>query len=366
MSLHRFRGDLKFALQAGRKGFVDEWAAGRYPFPVDWHIYPSNVCNHKCTWCMFRQPAGGAGTPEQDIRVQLRQGLLFRAVNDAAETGAILTHFSGGGEPLLHRETLRAMQTAQEFGLTVALSTNGRLLTPEVAEACDHLRISLNAGTPGQHHKTNHGGDPTDKGDWEIILQNISESAPACRGDVGLGFVVDHENLYDILPFVKVATEVLQPVNGRQRFVHIRPAFYFDKAKDQQVRAHMPYALKQCEAAREKYGGRGVEIHALTSAFDGFWTPRTYSACKAVLTGICLRATGDFAVCQDRPDLSFGTGYREGQAFRDIWGSPEHLAVVDRITMHDELNRCPRCVWNGRNEILNDLMYQDHARWAMI
>lgn len=366
MRLDRFRGDLKIAFAIGERGYVREWERGRYPFPVDWHIYPSNVCNHKCTWCMFRQPAGGVGTPEQDIRVQLPDELLFRAVNDAADTGAKLVHFSGGGEPLLHKKTLEAMRTATGFGLTVALSTNGRLLTPEIAAQCDHLRISLNAGTAKQHHKTNHGGDPTDKGDWEIILENIARSSPEARGDVGLGFVVDHENLYDIPEFVKVAVEVLTPVKGRQRFVHIRPAFYHDKSKDQQVRAFMPYALKLCHQAREKYGGRGVDIYALTSSFDGYWTPRTYASCKAVLTGICLRATGDFAVCQDRTDLTFGAGYRLGQPFREIWGSPEHLAVVDRITIHEELSRCPRCVWNGRNEILNDLMYRDTVRWSLI
>ncbi len=366
MNLHRFRGDLKFAFAAGERGYVKAWTNNRFPFPLDWHIYPSNVCNHKCTWCMFRQPAGGAGTPEQDIRVQLPDDVLFRAVSDAGETGAQLVHFSGGGEPLLHRQTLAAMEQAKGLRLTVALSTNGRLLTPAVASKCDHLRVSLNAGTAKQHHKTNHAGDPNDRGDFDEIIERVRESAQYAAGDVGLGFVVDHENLYDILPFVKLAVEILKPVNGRQRFVHIRPAFYFDSEKDKQVRAFMPYILKLCDEAREKYGGRGVEIHAVTSGFDGYWTPRSYQSCKAILTGICLRATGDFAVCQDRTDLTFGAGYRHGQPFREIWGSPEHLAVVDTIVQHGELERCPRCVWNGRNEMLNDLMHNDRVRWKMV
>ncbi len=55
--------------------------------------------------------------------------------------------FEGGGEPLINKHTLEALRLANDLGIKTAMSTNGRLLTPEIAASVDYLRVSLNAGT---------------------------------------------------------------------------------------------------------------------------------------------------------------------------------------------------------------------------
>lgn len=366
MNLDRFN-PMKLLAHADR---LDTIVAGGLPMPLDWHIYPSNVCNHACTWCMFRKPAGGDGLVEQfDFRVKLSRPVLLRAVADAARTGAVQIEFAGGGEPLLNRHTLEALALAQELAagrpaghrnaLKVTLTTNGSGLTPEVAALCDSIRVSLNAGTAKQHTATNHGGQPGHPGDWESILHRIADAVPARRGDIGLAFVVDHENYQDILPFCHIAAGL------GVDFVHIRPAFYWEADLDAQVRAVMPQALKICQLAQWQLRDTPLQIKAITEKFDGHWTPRSYTRCRAVLTGITLRATGDFAVCQDRTDLSFGAAYAAGATFEEVWGSPEHRAVVERITADGELQKCPRCVWNNRNTLI-DAWERDDLRIALV
>lgn len=344
-------------------------AAGEHPYPVDWHIFPSNKCNHKCTWCMYRQNG-----EQFDFPVLLPRETLLRAVGDAARTGATLIHFSGGGEPLINKHTIEAMRLAQalaserparELPLKIALSTNGRLLTPEVAGLVDYIRVSLNAGTAKQHTATNHAGDGP--GDWDEIIQRIEACAPLARQDIGLGYVVDYENYGDIYEFCKIASRILgQTSPSRQRFVHIRPGFYYESAKDEATKAIMPEAFEASERAKRDFGHL-IDIYAIAEKFDGYWTPRKFSKCRAVLTGTCLRATGDFAVCQDRTDLSFGAKYKRGTPFEDIWGSPEHLTMLARL--HDgaggELPICPRCVWGGRNTLI-DSIEADTLRIALV
>jgi MoaA/NifB/PqqE/SkfB family radical SAM enzyme len=303
---------------------------------------------------MFRQNGEQADHP-----VQLPRALLRRAVDDAVDTGAVLMHFSGGGEPLLNRHTLETMQYAVARGLKVALTTNGSLLTPAVAATVDYLRVSLNAGTARQHQATNHGGDPDHPGDWLQILQNVRDAVPAKRQDIGLGFVVDHENWPDIYPFCRRAAEL------GVDFVHIRPAFYFDPAADAATRAAMERALVECDLAQRKFGDQ-IQIFAITEKFDGYWTPRTYDQCKAIWTGVCLRATGDFAVCQDRTDLTFGQDWAGGASFASVWRSPARQALVDQIRSPGELERCPRCVWNTRNVILKEVFEDDALRLALV
>lgn len=346
MDIHRFN-PYKILAHADRLRSITQ---GGEPYPIDWHVYPSNICNHQCTWCMFRQNG-----EQFDFRVTLPRAVLLRAVDDAARTGAVLMHFSGGGEPLINKATPEAMERAGALGLKVAMSTNGRLLTPEVAALVDYIRVSLNAGTPEQHTATNHGG--VGPGDWHTILENIAGAVPRAKQDVGLGFVVDYENYQDIYQFVEVASKILgKTTPERQRFVHIRPGFYYDAEKDAKTRAIMPQAFALCEQARVDFGDT-IGVHAITEKFDGFWTPRSYNRCRAIWTGTTLRATGDFAVCQDRTDLVWGQtpSYKAGASFEECWHSAERRAVAARIHAGGELDACPRCVWNNRNHIIDAL-----------
>src|SRR5262245_8863330 len=93
---HRFN-PLKILAHADR---LREVAAGGEPYPLDWHVYPSNICNHQCTWCMFRQ-----NREQFDYAVRLPREVLFRYVADARRLGGTVIHFSGGGEPLLNKAT---------------------------------------------------------------------------------------------------------------------------------------------------------------------------------------------------------------------------------------------------------------------
>lgn len=341
---HRFNS-LKILAYADRLRAIVQ---GKMPYPIDWHIYPTNACNHSCAWCMFRQNGEQAEHP-----AELPRDLFMRAVGDAARTGARLIHLSGGGEPLLNRHTLEAILMAERLGLAVALSTNGSLLTPGIAAHVDFVRVSLNAGTEEQHTRTNHsaGGAP----DWERIVANIAACVPHRKRDLGLSFVADHDNYRDIYPFCALAAD------AGVDFVHIRPAFWYDSESDRRTRGAMAPALEECERARADFGDK-LAIHAITEKFDGHWSPRRYDACLAALTGTCLTATGDFAVCQDRTDLRFGAAYKEGASFEEVWLFQGHQRVVASLISPGALDRCPRCVWNKRNEIIQEVFIRDEMR----
>jgi MoaA/NifB/PqqE/SkfB family radical SAM enzyme len=329
---------------------------GEMPYPIEWVVYPSNKCNHVCVWCMFRQNG-----EQFDYSVTLPRATLLRFVADAARLGGTVIQFEGGGEPLINKHTLEALQLANSLGIKTAMSTNGRLLTPEIAACVDYLRISLNAGTAAQHYATNHAGQG--KGDFDEIISRVRTAVPHKRKDISLGFVVDYENYKEIPTFCDLAADI------GVDFVHIRPAFYFDPEQDAQVRAIMPTALKLCQLAQWNHRNDALKIYAITEKFEGYWTPRTYHACRAVWTGVTLRATGDFAVCKDRTDLVWGQhpSYKAGATFEECWHSDERRALVASI--HDgvggELSACPRCVWGSRNTLI-DAIERDDLRIALV
>lgn len=330
---------------------------GGEPYPIEWVVYPSNICNHACVWCMFRQNGEQFG----ENRVTLARDLLLRFVGDAARLGGSVIQFEGGGEPLLNKHTLEALRLANSLGIKTAMSTNGRLLTPEIAQAVDYLRISLNAGTAAQHRQTNHAGEG--KGDFDEIIERVRVALPHKRKDAALAFVIDADNYREIPAFCDLAASL------GVDFVHLRPAFWFDPEEDSRVRSIMPDALKLCQLAQWTHRDHPLTIYAITEKFDDYWKPRSWHACRAVWTGVTLRATGDFAICKDRTDLVWGRApsYKAGATFEDCWHSDERRALV--ATLHDgqdgELAACPRCVWGPRNRVL-DAIERDDLRIALV
>lgn len=359
-SFHRFQS-LKILAHYDR---LEAITRGEMPYPIEWVVYPSNRCQHRCVFCLFRHPSPDGHIEQFDNAVILPRATLLRFVEDAARLGGTVIQFEGGGEPLINKHTAGALRLANERGIKTAMSTNGRLLTPEIAATVDYLRISLNAGTAEQHWKTNHGADVRDSGDWDIIIDNIRRVVSHCRGDISLAFVIDPGNYRDILPFCHLAAEL------GVGFVHIRPAFYTEPDMDAQVRAVMPEALALCDQARADLAGHPLEIYAITDKFDGYWTPRTYHRCLAVWTGVTLRASGDFAVCKDRTDLTFGhnPSYALGATFEECWHSEERRTLVSSI--HDgpggHLSACPRCVWTKRNDIIERVFVNDDMRLDLV
>lgn len=346
--LHRFNS-LKILRHYDK---LEQITQGGEPYPIEWVVYPSNKCNHACSFCMFRQNG-----EQFDFPVILPRKTLLRFVEDAARLGGTVIQFEGGGEPLINKHTAEALRLANERGIKTAMSTNGRLLTPEIAATVDYMRISLNAGTADQHWRTNHGANPKDKGDWEIIIDNVRRAMPHRRKDMSLAFVLDYGNYQDIPVFCQLAADI------GVDFVHIRPAFHYDAGDDAKVRAIMPEALNLCDQARSELAGHPLKIFAITGKFEGYWSPRTYSRCRAIWTGVTLRATGDFAVCKDRTDLVFGKepSYALGATFEECWHSEERRALVGNI--HDgeggQLNACPRCVWHSRNMVIDSIERDD-------
>jgi MoaA/NifB/PqqE/SkfB family radical SAM enzyme len=355
---HRFQS-LKILTHADRLRSIAE---GGEPYPIEWVVYPSNRCNHRCVFCLYRHAAPDGSIEQFDYAVILPRATLLRFVEDAARLGGTVIQFEGGGEPLINKATPEALRLANELGIKTAMSTNGRLLTPAIAATVDYLRISLNAGTAEQHWKTNHGADVTDTGDWDIIIDNIRHSLPHKRKDVGLAFVIDAENYRDIPAFCRLAADL------GVDFVHLRPAFYYGATEDAAVRAVMSEALALCDQMRAELAGDPLQIFAITEKFAGYWSPRTYSRCRAIWTGVVLRATGDFAVCKDRTDLVWGGAYRGGATFEEVWHSEGRRALVSQI--HDGeggiLPSCPRCVWTTRNALIESAFVNDDMRIALV
>lgn len=316
---------------------------GEIPYPVVWHIYPTNICPLNCTFCIMR---------EEKIlyrNVSLSERTMGKIASDASTHNIKLVHFSGGGEPLVHPSTRVVAKQLRQQGVKVALSTNGVLLKESDAEFFDHIRISIDAASPKVFEQTKHGN-------FDMIIENVHNMIQyrnkfKPQTDIGLGYVVTVENIPETAKFVKLGEKL-----GCD-FIHFRPCYYKDDEQNAKLReSFLSATLKMKQIASKTIK---PSIYWVDYKFSGFWTSRNYSKCRATPLQAVLSATGEFIVCQD---VFIRFGDYNKQSFNEVWFSEEHKNAMEKI----DITRCPRCVENFHNEVIEHMFLDNECRNELI
>ena len=123
--------------------------SGMYRPVVFWNLTDS--CNLNCTHCYNR--SGPGRTTEGELTTAEALGLI----DDLAEMGVPLILFTGG-EPLMREDIWELAQHARKKGIKIALSTNGTLITLDVARrikecGIEYAGISLDGAQARTHDR---------------------------------------------------------------------------------------------------------------------------------------------------------------------------------------------------------------------
>lgn len=148
---------------------LSHWLRGDLIYPIYAEISPTGACNHRCVFCgldfMGYKP------------VFLDADLLKMRLTEMGSLGLKSVMFAGEGEPFLHRRMAEIIHhTSQEAGIDVALTSNGVLMRPDLAERVlpdtTWIKISVNAGTP-ETYAAIHGTKPDD---FEKACANMEQA----------------------------------------------------------------------------------------------------------------------------------------------------------------------------------------------
>jgi radical SAM protein with 4Fe4S-binding SPASM domain len=116
---------------------------------VFWNL--TDRCNLACTHCYSRSG------PDRDTKNELSTAEALALIDDFSEMGVPLILFSGG-EPLLREDIWELARHAHAKGIKMALSTNGTLITADIAgkiKECGiaYAGISLDGATAATHDR---------------------------------------------------------------------------------------------------------------------------------------------------------------------------------------------------------------------
>ena len=335
---------------------IEDIVKGNIPSPIEWVIYPSNICGYRCGHCIMAEI-------QKDFREMLTKEAMARIPGDALRHNVKCVKFTGGGDPLLNPYTIETARKVKELGILVGIDNQGYLLDDPTP--FDFVRYSVDAATPETYQAIHR----VPKGDgWERVNKNIANHAKlrleGLKNELGLAFVVTPTNWHETEAFCEWGQQF------NPDFIQIRPAYldpdYLDKEYPGGGKSLREEIIPKLIETSKKLEAQYPNVFFRIDKFDGFWTPKIYSKCRATPLMAVTSGDGAFIICQDRGTsnkekyLRFGN-YNK-QSFEEIWWSDEHKKVIEAI----DLQNCPRCVLNGYNEIIEHGFINDGLRMNLI
>jgi pyrroloquinoline quinone biosynthesis protein E len=162
--------------------------------PETIHFSVTGRCDQACAGC-FYSARPGSTVEARDVPFP-----LFEKVVTEAGRISVFQMALGGGEPLLHPRIVEMVRLAREHGIVPNLTTNGNLLSRDLAFALKEaglgqVQISLNGATDDANRKTRPN------------FQATMAAIEACR-EAGLrwgpNFLVTRTNLAELEPVIEL------------------------------------------------------------------------------------------------------------------------------------------------------------------
>ena len=197
---------LRYGRQSGElPSHLLQFSSDKKPVVV-WNI--TKRCNLKCIHCYAHAKA----TPA-DNELTTDEGKAL--IDDLAAFGSPVILFSGG-EPLMREDLPELAEYAVSKGMRAVISTNGTLITPEVAKKLKEIGLSYVGISLDGMEKT-HDHFRGQKGSFQAALEGI-KNCQAAGIKVGLRFTVNKINAADIPEVFNLLEEMEIP---RVCFYHL-------------------------------------------------------------------------------------------------------------------------------------------------
>jgi len=333
---------------------------GGFVYPVSVEFDASNSCPHDCPFCSFGT-SQSHGYRQQNW-VQFPTDRALTLMEELAACGVKAVTFTGGGEPLVHKQIAAIMERAASVGLEFGVVTNGFALKGAaqdvIAKHAKFLRVSLDAGTPETHQFTHGTATPQ----FHAIIANLAATrAKSSTLTIGASFCVMDQNWKEIY----AAAKLVKDAGGN--YLEVRPTFPTDWRGDGWGSAladgHVDDAKTEILHARTHLVGDGFRVIGMVDRFDALAAPKKeFSQCRTGSLTTVIGADGRiWWCCVQRGQEFFNTASVLHQPFAAAWREAMDKKMSERI----DLSTCPRCRYDSMNVVIEQAVMSDglHANF---
>lgn len=275
---------------------VDKIIEGKFVAPVTCEIDPSNICNLRCSFCMFSKEI-------KDSRTTLDLSTYIKIVNNLHFIGTKSITFTGGGEPLMNGSINEMVRIAKSLKFKLGLVTNGTLLhLLEDIRAFTFIRVSIDASDADTYKKVK-GVNAFDK-----VIENTYKIAKReKRPNIGFSYVVCEENK-DGIEEARMMTKELGV-----DYIQFKPAWIDDKKTNID-------------------DVKGDDNSIITNRY----VAKDDLPCQiAGLIGVVCADGKAYFCCQYRLKEEFCAGDLSKEPFNAVW--------KNRKNINPDITKCPQC-----------------------
>ena len=319
--------------------------------PLYIRIKPTNLCNHNCYYCHYKNPY--LTLDEYNPNDCIPHDKMMEIVDDMRKMKVKAVTFSGGGEPLVYPYIEETMEKILEAGIDLSIITNGSLLTGRKAEIlakAKWVRISIDSIIPENYAKIR--GISVNA--MDNLLKNIEDFAKIKNDhcELGVNFVIGQENYKEITDVAMTMKKL--GVN------HVKFAPLFSNETEgyhKDIKAEVIATLHKLSMELNSDKFKIIDLY--TSDFDNYEVfKRTYSRCPIKEFVCVIAANSKVYYCHDKAYLSNGCvcDLKE-HSFLEGWNSE---SVTRKFKEFDAQEICKQhCVYDSRNVLINSYLDLD-------
>jgi len=326
---------------------VTKFLNGEIFAPIYVEMGPINSCNHHCIFCALDY----LNLPKTLIKKEI----MISTLKNMANFGVKAVMFAGEGEPLLHPEISDIINSAKAFGLDVAVTTNGILMSPSLADKSlknlTWIKFSVDAGTKKTYAKI-HG---TKEQDFEILLNNIKycielRNKQDFETTIGTQILIIDESIAEVETLIQLFSEI------NPDYLVLKPYSQHPDSINKQTFDWEKYDCLLKELAT-KYSKPGFQVIYRELAFNRVEGKVDFNVCRGVHFFTLIDAYGNVIPCNifyQKPDFYYGN--LNENTFEEIWKSKKRQDVLKKLKEMGCKNCRKGCRLTFINKYLDELL----------
>ncbi len=325
--------------------------------PIYVRVKPINRCDHSCFFCVY-----STGFRKNDKENHIISGMhtdivhediiptekMLEILEDFRDIGVKAVTYSGGGEPLMHRDIVKIMQTTLDYGIDLSIITNGQMLMKQRAEVladAKWVRVSIDYTNAAQMASSRG----VQEKNFDMILRNLEEFAKIKRTDCDLAvnYIIHRDNYHEIYEFSKTLK------NCGVENVRYSPMWVPDLAT-----YHAPIVdsvREQLAKAAELIDDTFTLNTTYNIESNSHQAERSYNKCYFMQIVPVVGADQVVYACHNKAyDKTGVIGSVRNQRFRELWFGEEARQVFEGL---DPMEKCRhQCANDSKNIFIKGLV----------
>lgn len=327
---------------------VSRWMSGEDIYPIEVEISPSGACNHRCVFCAVDyigyQPSF------------LDKNVILRDIEQMGGKGLKSVICSGEGEPLLNKNMPDIANGIKAYGVDVAMSTNGVLLTKDKAKEClgafSWIRFSVASMDTSSYDRIQRGK----QGDLERVKTNLSDAVQIkkekkLKTTLGVQCLLLPDNMAQLPNMAKQLREIgvdYLTIKPYSQHLHSENTFQIDYN-----------AMLELEEELKGYETEEFSVFFRANAMKKMHQGKCYRQCYGLPFMTHIDAKGNVWPCIAHIGTeAFCYGNIYDQTFEEIWEGSKRRKITDQLNALDVNKVCREaCRLDEINKYLNELKH---------